>query len=510
VVSVDTAKGTSAAEIPATTTASGVDVDAAGAVWTTLLPNYGQGFQNSSRLKVDSLGLVSVFVAQGGSTTPLGFYRSGPGQWGTQEQLGAYYLDYCFVPGLLSATQSGVNSALDDGLVPLWQFWLSGFADGPVYWVSGKVGQLKRTALAVVPGLKDLLLGIMEGPPPVPLENYQLGGGFAQTMLTDQHQQSTTTNASFGTTLLFQASASEGVSAFGESAKATEEFDMRAGMKAALATVQTTTSTLQYSCVLSPGTADNHPIIQPYGILVTLGPSWTGYSYQVVDMNGDAIPGAATWTQLMMGPTTSKPLSYVIPPDRPQPGQLGSYPQELPTEDTSLIGFDDQGTPSNFVPLGWTGAGEVSGGYLSYASQTVTATITFDFKEMVGEEASENILGESASEKVSAGFEISIETSVATQTADMVGLTGTISGLLMDDTAAGTYLDYNTGIVQLAPDPAYAQHLLSTLVASGFPAAPGDLQMNKDAVAAIATPTSGGASAPWVITYVVLSATKVS
>jgi hypothetical protein len=212
----------------------------------------------------------------------------------------------------------------------------------------------------------------------------------------------------------------------------------------------------------------------------------------------------------MMGPTTSKPLSYVIPPDRPQPGQLGSYPQELPTGDTSLIGFDDQGTPSNFVPLGWTGAGEVSGGYLSYASQTVTATITFDFKEMVGEEASENILGESASEKVSAGFEISIETSVATQTADMVGLTGTISGLLMDDTAAGTYLDYNTGIVQLAPDPAYAQHLLSTLVASGFPAAPGDLQMNKDAVAAIATPTSGGASAPWVITYVVLSATKVS
>jgi hypothetical protein len=413
------------------------------------------------------------------------------------------------VPGVLSETQSGSNPALQDGTLPLWEFDFSSEPAGPVYWMMLQRGQVLRTALPIVPGQRSLLVGIIEGPPPVPVQNYQLAdAGSSQTILTNQSQQQTTTTASFGTTVLFQASTSEGVSAFGDSAKVTEQFDMRSGIKTAVASVQSTTSTMQYACVLETGvdSTTNEPTIQPYGVLVTIGPTWTGYRYQPVDVQGDPIPGAATWTQLFIGSSVPSTATYVIPPDRPQPGQLGTYPAALPSTDTSLITFvDGKGTQADFLPVSWSGAGAAVPTFLSYASQTVTATVTFAFKEMIDEEGSVNLMGASASEKIGVGFEITMELSIATQAAESIGLTASITGLHMDDTQVGTYLLYDVGVYQLAPDATFATQLLSSLVTPDFPTATGDRQMNQDWLDAIATPTSSGASAPWMITYTVVN-----
>jgi hypothetical protein len=253
-----------------------------------------------------------------------------------------------------------------------------------------------RDVLPALPAVQQTLVGIIEGPPPIPGENIAVTGpgnldtiGF--TRYGVQKGSSSGSYVSLKTGLLFRMT-SEG----GQAGGIDSEIDIKREKEDALASSSSTISLAVFNATAKTvmDQTINKDVVIGSGQAFLLGSIYTGYQYHFLDVNEKPIPGAREYTQVF----ATKPQIKAYPFDLlgagpyPIPGKLMSYVvtteeyKTLQNSQSALLGFkpDPNSSPGFGIYYSWNKGGSYAEQASALESTTESSTTTFDLSAMLG------------------------------------------------------------------------------------------------------------------------------
>lgn len=340
------------------------------------------------------------------------------------------------------------------------------------------IGTLTLTAIPARLGLQDILLGIIEGCPPVPLENLNLPTSDdpnvtqgATTTYFYTEKETITQTISFTNGFLLQAS---GGGNFGVGVQFNVEFDTNfSHMKQTLGTGT--------NCITIPedlslfGSAGAYQV-QSVGLLVLLTSDFGINLFQFMNLNGEQMPGSISYAQVFMtnGQMTTTPYAITPNPNvdlgaRPYlPPTLGDLSTYYPGDGDAQTYYNERALKlvegNFFIQVPWS-VSSPSSVLTDFLDQTtVTSSVSVDLQTMIGTTFGSDLT--LAQGSISAGYSYSYQNSKSVTQSTDIGL-GVIVGPLQGTTetpdAYKSYSDYSVQVYQLKADPIYWEWLVDDL-----------------------------------------------
>jgi hypothetical protein len=193
----------------------------------------------------------------------------------------------------------------------------------------------RRRPLAPATGSVARVLGIVDGPPPIPNENFKVfGPNYASPWLaatssvafnwTATSAETTSTEYKSALSIGLTQSAGVSVGVFSADLEASENLESSHGS----AYSRKEGSTQEQFATFANATtndANGNTIVTPLGALYCEYQTFDGYAYDFLDTGGNPIQGAQVFTQVWPGSSNIQVLSYWMNPNGHQPGHLESY-----------------------------------------------------------------------------------------------------------------------------------------------------------------------------------------
>lgn len=364
-------------------------------------------------------------------------------------------------------------------------------------------GYAMRDVLPAIPAAQQTLVGIIEGPPPVPNENIALGrvdtGSVGTTSYGVENSKSSGSSFSMEGGVMVSVS-TEG----GQMGGIDSEVDAKAGIGRTDMSESSTTSLATYKTVASIVEDKNtkQPTVSGYGIAFLYGATFTGYRYHFLDQNSQPIPGAASYTQVFATRPQVRPYNFDLVGGGPYPipGQLMSYVVSQQQFDTlansrnTMLGFQNPDSTSNFgIYYHWVEGGDYAEEANTLSTTTETKSWNVDVSAMMGY----GMHGDVASWSVKAGDYLSInsESSVSQSTGTSISTDVDIPAVASG--TAGVYTGYGYYTVPFKGSATYATELTGYLKAHDTP-------LNRQLLTAIVGDLSKPGTPigePWKIAY---------
>lgn len=371
---------------------------------------------------------------------------------------------------------------------------------------SALFGTARRRPLAKMPMTKKVLVGIIDGPPPIPNENINLADTFSQS------------SPYAGTTALAKSitekSGITGQWAAGVSVKSEGdgtltggvafEAELNASYTGTYEKQTSTTSTSTYANEVTAQTSTingkNFLTVQPLGTVVLCGLNLCGYSYEMIGTDGLLLPGAPVFTQVWPMDVTITTRPYLMNPNGIIPGQLESYALTQEEKDhlnqLSAMNFADGSNINSHLTNSWGLSSTTVTSFETFESTSSSNGFSIDFKALVG--------GGAFGTDVLGGITGSTAWSWSTGKENQIGISTNV-GTRGNISAPNSYTGYAYYTYHLKENAAFANDLLSDsatgigLVTTTWPTDPKERAFNQAVKDSIAT-----GSAPWKITYIVV------
>lgn len=366
------------------------------------------------------------------------------------------------------------------------------------------VGKARRWAKGLMQAEKKLLVGLIEGPPPVPAENLNLApqmdksSAAAETLLSDQASNTSSFEFSFSAAAIFKMKGE-----FGFIFSGTSSFSLSVAATAGSKQTVTTTLTQSFKNTLKQEQREGRAVVQPLGTAIVAGITFSGFEFEYLDAKGHVVTDAPVMRQVLPHAVAVEALPYVLHPQyTPRPGELDSYVADGARQKLlqHTLPFVD-GTDRLIGSWALAGTSQQSGQRVEL--NQLSRGFSIDVKLMLGIKAS--FLGEKG--EVGGGFQIKVSGNwtSASQTTRSLSTSVALPG---NRSAVGSYYAYAYETYLLQPGASYEAQFLDRLVTEGWPREPHDRQLNQDLRNALA-PTADGAAGPWLITYALAEAHKV-
>lgn len=336
--------------------------------------------------------------------------------------------------------------------------------------IGSMIGMVLPTIDAVGPNpqtpyTRKMLVGIIEGMPPVPHENIdncldsacasagntpfgETTFGFSSTSATD----SSVTWKHGGILKL-------GVEA-GEYPQPQMEAEVRAGVGNTNSTSDVITNLTKNSAGGKISGTSGAWTWEKGGVAFVYGPSYTGYRMQFVDMSGQTPPGAADYTQIYASAPTIDVVSFDFDPDASTgiiPGELMTYVGYDPVAKTSRDALLQEAAAYTFTTVttpyieeSWSTTGTVKTESEFLHSQSQTDSVTVDAEATIGWGAGH--VGGGWSIEVGGYMNFESDTTVSTTSGTSIATTLELPSMKADNIPT-TYTRYTYHVFTLAPDP---------------------------------------------------------
>lgn len=418
-----------------------------------------------------------------------------------------------FVASTASTQTSPVANALTNATVNVYDAMLSQDGDSVDIDVSNsKWGTLRRTAQAPQPQAQVLALGVIQGPPPVPLENINMAADYNATL------PSATVAFSQSASVTSGMSANLGGSLFGKvggsigyensmavlgftiasiSAKAQAELSLGTSLMGtwSSSTTDTVTATIQTNLTLSghAGSSPSQPNqyqVQSVGQIVGLSSSWASYVYDFVDAHGNTPSDGLSFVAVFPYQPSLVLTPYTLPTTGTgvHPGNLSSY-QRSQSQLNELDAAAHKVGGKDYIQVSWSVGALSTTQAATYDEASWSVNLGLDLGLMLGAEAAGDVLGASASANASVDMKATFAytwnrgSGSSSQFSSSVAVPGNLS-------AHGTYSAFGYRAYLLAE----SDDNLAALPAGAK--GDGNLTVSPD-------------SCPWLITYAVTSSALV-
>ncbi|ADB34742.1 hypothetical protein Kfla_5737 [Kribbella flavida DSM 17836] len=420
------------------------------------------------------------------------------------------------LPGEVATSPSENNPKLVDAKVPL--------RAGVLYYNgNGQLGELAgagvwrylvRTACPVVEG-RELLVGIIEGPPPIPNENLNMpdrydpfryfnGPGYSQATFAGTQNRTTglelTWSAGLVTKATVKATSGVEIPIIGE-AKGWLQVEGSAelaykGAYTKLKTTQTVATVVAGAEIEGDGQTQPYSV-QPAGVLVFQNADWTGYQYNYQDAGGNLLDGTVAVYQLEPTNVSLYAVPYLMNPDfRPVPGRLDSY--VLSADEAQALrrrSIIDLGHGTGYLTGSWGFDSKTVATFGTTTSKTTEHGFTFDLSTLVSAGMEAELLGIKGEADFGIGVEVSFESTWSGGAADGIQVGGEV-WLRGNSKAPNAYTDYSYRLYLLEEDQRWTSDLLAGLVTPTFPADPLE-RAQQQRLAEMIAPDSQ----PWKLCY---------
>lgn len=429
-----------------------------------------------------------------------------------------------YLPGPVTTSTSTANSDLQDSRLSLYPmtWWTNsdGF-DGASS--SHSCGQLRRRGLARQPENKTRLLGIIAGPPPVPVENLNMpihydnfspnvspavgSTSYAHTVSSSGALEMTW-GVGVGGSITGRAEEKEEISLCGvqfgeEDAYAQLQVDLQTRYQGTYKSVSSTTTVSTVSCDLRmAGTAPTSDQPGDYnvdetGTLVVAAITWTGYTYEFVDTQGQVPDGGLSFTTLFPAAVDHDVLTFSLNPEvYAQPGDLMSY---LVTEDernTLIHNAVPLSSDTPYLSSAWAVGSTLSSEAVAYAETEWSNGFNIDLSSTFTSGEGAHLFGVGESSEFTLNGSLSYGATWRQTRTDSVGIASQLS-VRGNMEAPGTYTHYQWATYQLRADKRWSDQLRGSLVTGNFPAAGTNARTINQEILNALDPDS----APWLITY---------
>ena len=418
-------------------------------------------------------------------------------------------------PAALYTYDAPVTTADQSATIPVYRNWAyyisgdSGYASG-FYNEPAKIGSARRVKIPTIThneAMQSPLVGIIEGPPPVPNENIKNGPGnladFGHTRYGQTVGQSTDQNIATSLTLIAKAKAAAG--AFFAKVSAEADLELGGNVKWGSST-ENSVMTAYQATALPVKEADGQWKVLGNGIAFLMESSFTGFAYQFADASGNIVPEAPQYLQLIPLDPIVKAYPFAFNPNATSgiiPGEIHSYlmpaPDRINLENQSAYDFatgvNPDGTPVTLatnskrsIYYGWAEGGSAGEEAETISSHYLGGGIDFSLEVLVGGEVKTGFFdGEvQGGVKTTFNWDMNTTNSVKNQIATEVEFPAV-------EPAPGVYQRYGYYTLNLRENPAYTQQLLTLL--SGYNDPAGN---NLNLLKRIAP-----GSSPWKVTYAI-------
>ncbi|MEV6282039.1 hypothetical protein [Kribbella sp. NPDC051770] len=392
--------------------------------------------------------------------------------------------------GRPTSTPSPVNPELEDLVVPLHA--------GVLYYNgNGRIGEvhdtrtwltLTRTARPRVPG-KQLLLGIIEGPPPIPNENLNMadhydplkyfnGPGYALTTYAGTRTRATGMDLTWSAGLVAKTSVkgTAGVGLwklFEVKAWLKIEASLQAAYKGAYTKIESTqaVATISAGAEIEGDGSELHPYaVQPAGVLVFQNADWTGYEYSYRSADGSSPEGSVAVLQIEPTNVSVISVPYLMnPAHRPVPGMLSSYvlsdDEHQALERRSII---DLGRGTGYLTGSWGYDTKTVATFGTTSSATTKHGFSFELSTLVSAGVEAELLDLKGEAEVGAGVKLALESSWSTTSGDGVQV-GSEVWLRGNSKAPNAFVDYSYRMYLLEESSEWTTDLLNGLYTDTFP-----------------------------------------
>jgi hypothetical protein len=426
-----------------------------------------------------------------------------------------------FLSGEPESHQSTNNPNLEDIVMPLYA--------AVIYWSNGNLwsitsqplwAYIARKGLPSVQG-NQVLLGIIEGAPPIPDENLNLSStwdpytymgqpGYAAAAFAASQTQSSAMSLGWSAGLIASASVKYGgdvdfwIFEVGGYLKGTLELQLAyrgAYSKQSSSTYVSTTST-HATLQQDPTTGDYS--VQPAGSMLLMDASWTGYQYVVTDSTGNTIPTATTVVQLFATNQEVASVPYLIPPPQsgsssvPVPGELMTYvlppDEEQALQQNSVIQMKGG---INYLTNSWGYNTGTLSNFTTTDQSSWSHGLTFDLKALLTAGGVAKLYGVVVDVELTAGIRVTFEATWTwlTSSSTTIGADLRIRG---NSQAPDAYTYYVFYVYMLAENPQWWQDLQPLMLTTTWPADANQRTQQQQLLQIIASD-----SAPWKICYAV-------
>jgi hypothetical protein len=344
-------------------------------------------------------------------------------------------LFYIFTPGATSTTFNGLSATE----YPVYEFvFYRGSFTGQIN-LSGTIQVIPNySSLTPTPDTVNIIAGIIDGPIPLPLTNYQ-GYDFG----TGEINQGDVT---YGTTTTQTVSRSldstftVGISTSGEVTTGIGvAWDLSSNYGMGSVSGNTQQSSLSYN-LSQPALVDQGPppSVSPYGSLRRVSAEINITAYRFLDTNGNPVTDATTDDSgqapklATILPTFTQPTALSYTPYSVTPGDLTSYTPEAWNAKMKSLGYTGDnyyediisanaypfGNPEEpYITLSWSEGTTSTGGFTNFTSTYTEQSWTLDASVYAGLSAGGGFeifgLGEEAQIKVMAGSTVTHESTTA-------------------------------------------------------------------------------------------------
>lgn len=377
-------------------------------------------------------------------------------------------------------------------------------------------GYLTRTALPIVNG-KSLLLGIIEGPPPIPDENLNIDikydplvwfgqPGYSMARFAKTDEQEGGWDLSWSAGAVFKAKWKFEFGAkwdfFGAKAWAQLEVTAKAAYKGARSEIETTQSVaaIQAGSEIQGGTGGEPYSVQKAGVLVVQNASWTGYSYAYTRPDGSLPDETVVRYDVLPTDLVVSGYPYLINPEvvGPQPGDISTYHLTKDERDAlerhSII---DLGKGTGFLTGAWGYNTKTLPTFATTKSTKMTHGFNLSLDALLTLGSEKKLFGIETSGEVGLGIETTFKSSWSTTHSRGIEVGGEI-WLRGNSKAPNSYAAYTYFLYLLEQDPQWAADLVESMVTDTFPA-PGDARDQQIRLRDLVSKTF----APWKICYAV-------
>lgn len=423
------------------------------------------------------------------------------------EDPGEIYYPGCvgYIAGEVKETVSVRNNTLTDKVLPLNRvfFWV-GSDNTQIIFNRENYGCLQRRGLEQVQSEKNLLVGILEGPPPVPWENMNIPDdydpserGTGKTVYSKIETGAFAYNLNLAAGFIGKFSVQGGYIGYGK-----VEGSLSTGYKFAYERKIVETKTTSFEVMARKQKKGDEYTLQPVGAAVLLSTAWAGYAYEYVAPDGKVPKFTPVYYQVFPSESdlhlASRPYA-INPKIGPVPGELTSY--KVSEEKKKL--YDEKATQlvsgKNHMSSSWSLSGKVVESFERYVEDTFVHGFYFDLKLLIGAAWEDWIFSKG---EVMAGGEFKLDMTWKSAKGEKVGLYSECQ-TRGNVACKGTYTSYDYYTYQLAPDNQWEKEFLDNLVTNEWPADKTYREYNEGLKKSIIP-----GSKPWKVVHILVGSKK--
>ncbi|MGI6711613.1 MAG: hypothetical protein ACOX4L_02610 [Bacillota bacterium] len=410
-----------------------------------------------------------------------------------------------YIAGEVKENVSVQNSTLTDKILPLNRvfFWV-GSNKTQINFQREDYGRLQRRGLKQVQSEKNILIGILEGPPPIPRENMNISDnydpserGTGKTVYSKVETSTFAYNLDFKGGIIGKYSMQGGCIGY---AKA--EGSLSIGYKFAYERKIVETKTTSFEVIARKQKKGDEYTLQPLGAAVVLSIGWTGYAYEYVAPDGMVPKYTPVFYQVFPLENelhlASRP--YAINPNTgPVPGELNSYfvsPEKKKLYNEKAIQLVNG---KNHLSSSWSASGKVVESFERYVENTFTNGFYIDLQALIGAAWEDWIFSKG---EIMCGVKFEMNMTWKTAKGEKLGLYSECQ-TRGNVACEGTYTSYDYYTYQLTPDNQWEKEFLANLLTKEWPEDENYKKYNKSLKDSIVP-----GSKPWKVVYVLAGAKK--